>query len=55
MLKEVSIRLSLLQVLLMEIKFTARVKKCHLMGPELLALDTTGLPGERLLGVNLIQ
>ena len=30
-------------------------KNVYLSGPELLALGTTGLPGDRLLGVNLLN
>ena len=32
-----------------------REKNVYLKGPELLALGTTGLTGDRLLGVNLLN
>ena len=50
MLKEITIRLLLKKYLY---KKLVNVQNYHLTGPELLALGTTGLPGERLLGVNL--
>ena len=54
MLREIPIRVSFYSSSVNTDK-SGSVKNCHLIGPELLALGTTGLPGERLLGVNLIK